>query len=327
MPRRGASGTVKKLSGARGCRSSEAVRARGSAPRLPLGQLRHRIPSTSSPAVGTGLGLARQRLSTGHFVMFPLHDNLWDLAAILPQRERRRLRSGYALGPVKVGLQPDSGRVGEGGHPARPRISSRLSLYLRVAPRTAPDDRCPMALHSLFSDYLPLYIRGKGNPLSSFCGSGASDGHPLASVAGLVRQVDIGLSPLDPRVRPGRLAAPDGLPAGRSRSVSAVRLDSTVVRAHVSAADPPPPQQQRDGSRPRPQPRRLQPPSSGLGAEAWTDAPLPCLIADRAQYTVIRLLLGHIQQLPFGRGQAPYVLRGHAILVGADAEVENDIVT
>ena len=240
MPRRGASGTVKKLSGARGCRSSEAVRARGSAPRLPLGQLRHRIPSTSSPAVGTGLGLARQRLSTGHFVMFPLHDNLWDLAAILPQRERRRLRSGYALGPVKVGLQPDSGRVGEGGHPARPRISSRLSLYLRVAPRTAPDARCPMALHSLFSDYLPLYIRGKGNPLSSFCGSGASDGHPLASVAGLVRQVDIGLSPLDPRVRPGRLAAPDGLPAGRSRSVSAVRLDSTVVRAHVSAADPPP---------------------------------------------------------------------------------------
>ena len=39
------------------------------------------------------------------------------------------------------------------------------------------------------------------------------------------------------------------------------------------------------------------------------------------------LLLGHIQKLPFGRGQVPYVLQRQAILVGADADGENEIIT
>ena len=46
-----------------------------------------------------------------------------------------------------------------------------------------------------------------------------TDGILLALVAGRVRQGELGLSPLGPRVRPGRLAAPDGLPAVRSGSV------------------------------------------------------------------------------------------------------------
>ena len=73
-----------------------------------------------------------------------------------------------------------------------------------------------------FSDYLPLCIRIQGISLSHFCGSGAldgTDGRPLAPVAYQVRPVELGLSPLYPRVRLGRLAVPDGLPAGRSGSV------------------------------------------------------------------------------------------------------------
>ena len=34
----------------------------------------------------------------------------------------------------------------------------------------------------------------------------------------------------------------------------------------------------------------------------------------------MRILSGYIQKLRFGRGQVPYVLQGHAILVGADAD-------
>ena len=58
----------------------------------------------------------------------------------------------------------------------------------------------------------------------------ARRGAPGRQFAGRVRPGELGLSPLGPRVRPGRLAAPDR---------SAVRRDSTGVRAHVSAADAP----------------------------------------------------------------------------------------
>lgn len=41
----------------------------------------------------------------------------------------------------------------------------------------------------------------------------------------------------------------------------------------------------------------------------------------------MRLMPGIIQKLPFGRGQAPYVLQRHAILIGGDADGENDSLT
>ena len=105
-------------------------------------------------------------------------------------------------------------------------------------------------------------------------------------------------------MRPGCLAAPDGLPAPDR---SAVPLDSTVVRVHAGAAgvpqnkgtdhalgrsrggfgtqipDPcpggsprPAPAPARDG---RPAPRPHPGPCPG---EAWTVTPRPCLMADRA---------------------------------------------
>ena len=85
--------------------------------------------------------------------------------------------------------------------------------------------------------------------------------------------------------------------------MSAVLLDSTVGRAHVSAAGAP--KKKRDGAGPRPQSGRLQHPDPHFGGstehppclrvtsgprhdstqtqgpvEAWRGAPLPCLIAD-----------------------------------------------
>ena len=51
----------------------------------------------------------------------------------------------------------------------------------------------------------------------------ARRGGPLAPVVGRVRQEELGLSPLGPRVRPGRLAYLQVDP-----DLSAVRLDSTV---------------------------------------------------------------------------------------------------
>ena len=50
-------------------------------------------------------------------------------------------------------------------------------------------------------------------------GAGGPRGRPLASVVGRVREGERGLSSLGRRVRLGRLAAPDGLQAGRSGSV------------------------------------------------------------------------------------------------------------
>ena len=68
-------------------------------------------------------------------------------------------------------------------------------------------------------------ICGKRNVLSYFSGRVVRDGavgRLLASVAGRVREGELDLPPLGPRVRSGRLAAPE---------LSAVRLDSTVARA------------------------------------------------------------------------------------------------
>ena len=87
-----------------------------------------------------------------------------------------------------------------------------------------------MALPSFFSDYLSRYTRRQG----PFCGSGALDGTegcPLASVADRVRQMELGLSPLGRLVGPGRLAAPDGLPAGRSGSVRRAAGQHSRARA------------------------------------------------------------------------------------------------
>ena len=159
------------------------------------------------------------------------------------------------------------------GHPARPRLSFRLSFSLRVAPRTAPDDRCPRALPSFFSDCLSRPTRGQGNPLSPFWGSGAregTEGRPLASVTGRVRQGELGLSPLDPRVRPGRLAAPDGLSAGRSGSVRRAVGQHGRARARERGSKP------RAGSRPWPQPGRLQHPDPHAGG-----SPRPSPARDR----------------------------------------------
>ena len=51
-------------------------------------------------------------------------------------------------------------------------------------------------------------------------------------VANRVRKVDIGLSPLCPWARSGRLAAPDGLPAGRSGVVRRMAGQHGRTRAH-----------------------------------------------------------------------------------------------
>ncbi len=72
--------------------------------------------------------------------------------------------------------------------------------------------RCPIAsgFASFFSAYLFRHIRGQRSALLSVCGNAALDGalkRPLASVAGRVREVEIGLSSLYRQVRPGRLAA------------------------------------------------------------------------------------------------------------------------
>ena len=77
-----------------------------------------------------------------------------------------------------------------------------------------------------------------------------------AMVAGRVREGEIGLSSLGRWVRPGRLAYRQAAPAR-----FAVWLDSTVKRAHASAAGAP---QKRDGSRPRPRPRQLPHPDPYL---------------------------------------------------------------
>ena len=150
-------------------------------------------------------------------------------------------------------------------------------------------------------------MRVEMNLIVFFCGSAAldgTDGYPLASVAVRGRQGELGLSLLGSLVRPGRLTASDGLPAGRSGSVRCVRLDSTVVRAHVSAAGAP----QNKGAEPvlgrnrglelqdpHPSGSKGMPPVSAPDGrqchdriqaralvEAWIGAPLPCLIADWA---------------------------------------------
>ena len=60
--------------GAGECRSSEAVRARGSAPRSPLGQPRRLagVPSTATRPWVRGSGWYAKGSCTGHFVMFIL---------------------------------------------------------------------------------------------------------------------------------------------------------------------------------------------------------------------------------------------------------------
>ncbi len=197
------------------------------------------------------------------------------------------------------------------GHPARPRLSSWLSLSLHMAPRMAPDDRRandrrPMALHSFFSEYLSRYTRGQGSSLSPFRGSGArdgTDGRLLAAVAAPVRPVELGLPPLGRLVRPGRLGAPEGLLADGSGSVRRATGQHDRARAHERGGRTPKPG---DGSRPRSQPGRFRhsdpqaggspgpspaPARDGRPAPrqhpgpggTWTGAPRPCLIADRAR--------------------------------------------
>ncbi len=198
---------------------------------------------------------------------------------------KRSSLSGFdvRLGSVEVGFPPNSGHVGEGiegeiGHPARPRLFSRLSLSLRVAPRMAPDerradDRCRMALPSFFSEYLSRYMRGQGRPLPSFRGSGARDGtegHPLAAVADQVRQVELGLPPLGRLVRPGRLGTPEGLPAGRAGSVRRAAGQHDRARTHERGGRA---QKPRDGSRPGSQPGRFRHPDPQAGGSRPSPAP------------------------------------------------------
>ena len=89
-----------------------------------------------------------------------------------------------------------------------------------------------------------------------------TDGLLLASVAGRVRQGELGLSPLGPRVRPGHLAAPDGLPAVRSGYVRRAAGQHGRARACERGRRAP---KQRGRSRPRPQPGRLRHPDPCLG--------------------------------------------------------------
>ena len=160
-----------------------------------------------------------------------------------------------------------------------------------------------MALHSFFSEYLARYTREQGNPLSAFRGSVAldgTDGIPLAPAAGRVRQGELGLSPLGPRVRLRRLAASDGLSAGRSGSVRrAVGQPGRDGRARARERGGRALGRSRGGFRTqihiltdrRGRPLRLRvtggqrrdSAQARALAAAGTDAPRPCLIADRSQ--------------------------------------------
>ena len=129
-------------------------------------------------------------------------------------------------------------------------------------------------------------------------------GRLLATMAARVRARELGLSPLGPRGRAGRLAAPDGLSAGQAGAVrGVVGQYGTVSCAHASAACAPPnkgldpalgrrrgglstPIHIRADPRGRPLCLRLtggpHHDSTQARVEAWTGAPRPCLIADRA---------------------------------------------
>ena len=99
-----------------------------------------------------------------------------------------------------------------------------------------------MALHPPFSVFLFRYIRRQRNPVSFFRGRVVLDGAVgcrLASVAGRIREGKLGLSPLRSRVRSGRLAAPDGLPADRAGTVRGALGQHSRARTHVSAAGAP----------------------------------------------------------------------------------------
>ena len=105
-----------------------------------------------------------------------------------------------------------------------------------------PDDRYPRAPHPLFSGYLFRHTRRQGRTLPSFRGSDAldgTDGRALPPEYGKGNSVY------------GRYAAwcnrgvwlrlPAHLQA--APDLSAVLWDSTIVRAHVSAAGAPPKQE------------------------------------------------------------------------------------
>ena len=127
-------------------------------------------------------------------------------------------------------------------------------------------------------------------------------GRLLAPVAGRIREVEIGLSSLDPRGRSGRLAAPDGLHAGRAGAVlgaagqhGRARARERGGRAPKKGLDPAL-GRNRGGfrsqrpiladQRGRPLCRRLtggpRHARTQARVKAWIGAPLPCLIADRA---------------------------------------------
>ena len=115
-----------------------------------------------------------------------------------------------------------------------------------------------------------------------------------------VRPVELSLSPLGRLVRPGRLATPDGLPAGRSGSVR------RVAGQHGRARGRRPKNQGTDHALGhsrggfgtqihiladrRARPLRLRvtgvqhhdSTQARAWVEAWAGAPRPCLIADRA---------------------------------------------
>ncbi len=100
------------------------------------------------------------------------------------------------------------------------RLSFQIVILFHVSVRTAPDDRY-QRLASNFYEYMFRYMR---RPRRAAIGSwprgaGGPRGYPLASVVGRVREGERSLSSLGQRVRLGRLAVPDGLQAGRSRSV------------------------------------------------------------------------------------------------------------
>ena len=110
-------------------------------------------------------------------------------------------------------------------------------------------------------------------------------GRLLATVAVRVREVELGLSL--PTVRSGRLAVPDGLSAGRAGSVRGAAGQHGRTRAPQKGWIPPPDSQPgRSTGTPLclhltggPRHDRTQ---DRTRVKAWTGAPLPCLIADRA---------------------------------------------
>ena len=129
-----------------------------------------------------------------------------------------------------------------------------------------------MAWPAFFSEYLSRYTRGPGRALSPFRGSGAREGavgHHWAAMAARIREMELGLSPLGPRVRAGRLAASDGLSAGPAGAGAVRGAAGQYGRARARERGGRAPKEGA-GSRPRAWPRRPQHPDPQPGGSTGT---------------------------------------------------------